>query len=61
MVEGSNFRPDFVKRLFLTLAENSYTPNFMRNLNFIFVQKFMGDYLQEEVDKSIQDKYVGRQ
>ena len=43
------------------MAENSYTPNFMRNLNFIFVQKFMGDYLQEEVDKSIQDKYVGRQ
>ena len=43
------------------MAENSYTPNLMRNLNFIFVQKFMGDYLQEEVDKSIQDKYVGRQ
>jgi hypothetical protein len=32
------------------LAENSYTPNFIRNFNFLLVQKFMGDYLQEQVD-----------
>jgi hypothetical protein len=43
----------------LNIIENSYTAHIARNLSFALVQKHLGDYIQEQLDTAVRQKYVG--
>lgn len=56
-----SLRPSFFKKLFLNVVEKSYTAHIMRNINFLLVQKYLADLLDEQLSESIVNKYAGSQ
>ena len=57
--QSLTLRPEFFRRLLLNIVENSYTAHILSNLNFVLVQKYLGDYINDEMDKSKKIKNYG--
>lgn len=48
-VEDYYFTRDLLKQLLLNISENTYLPNFMSNLYFIFSKIFLNDLFEKTV------------